>query len=480
MQRATDIVSRRIVGIANQGLTPEKASTLGAALGTHLGPDSVVVTCRDFRSDSRMVKRAFASGLMSTGIDVLDLHATSLPILQFALKRFGASAGVSFCGEHYSPEAIRLRIFDSNGAEVGSKNVPGLISPISENKLRRTSAANIGRILATENTERIYRSALLNFVNRKQISRRRLKCVIDCALGPASLLFPSILSDLGVQVVTLNSYAPTHVPETLPNPNSLGTLEKTVLAANADLGVALDIEGGRMILVDETGSLVGPDITTALYITERCRQQPKKGSVIITETTSAILPDTLYDCRIERVRSIQPGAVARKIRESRAFAGGTDKGQLYFPSFIPEADAFLSVLWILETLSTGKKEKSLSEILSPIAARSPAVSKETPIAEGDLAKILQGIYKFCNAPDQRDDIFAIDTVCGIKVVFLEERTTKKDPERMKGWVHLHPGSRLNRATLIIETREEYNANELADQTIGLINGLPEKKAESEA
>ncbi|MFW9916983.1 MAG: phosphoglucomutase, partial [Candidatus Thorarchaeota archaeon] len=94
MQRATDIVSRRIVGIANQGLTPEKASTLGAALGTHLGPDSVVVTCRDFRSDSRMVKRAFASGLMSTGIDVLDLHATSLPILQFALKRFGASAGV--------------------------------------------------------------------------------------------------------------------------------------------------------------------------------------------------------------------------------------------------------------------------------------------------------------------------------------------------------------------------------------------------
>lgn len=464
-----DIVSRRIVGIANQGLTPERASTLGAALGTHLGPDSVVVSCRDFRSDSRMVKRAFASGLMSTGIDVLDLHATSLPILQFALKRFGASAAVSFCGEHYSPEAIRLRIFDSNGAEVGSKNVPGLMGPIDENKLHRTSTANIGKILATENTETIYRSALLNFVNHEQISKRRMKCVIDCALGPSSLLFPSILSYLGVQVVTLNAYAPTHVPETLPNPSSLATLEKTVLATNADLGVALDIEGGRMILVDETGSLVGPDITTALYITERCRQQPKKGSVIITETTSMILPDTLYDCRIERVRSIQPGSVARKIRDSRAFAGGTDKGQLYFPSFIPESDAFLSVLWILEILAT--KEKSLSETISPIAARSPAVSKEIPAAERDLAKILQGIYKFCNAPGQRDDIFAIDTVCGIKIIFLEEKKSKQEAERMKGWVHLHPGSRPNRVTLIIETREDYNANNLADQTIELIDEI---------
>ncbi|MHA2370994.1 MAG: hypothetical protein ACXADX_19435, partial [Candidatus Hodarchaeales archaeon] len=72
---------------------------------------------------------------------------------------------------------------------------------------------------------------------------------------------------------------------------------------------------------------------------------------------------------------------------------------------------------------------------------------------------------------QRDDIFAIDTVCGIKVIFLEERKSMQEPERMKGWVHLHPGSRPNRATLIIETREKYNANDLADQAIELIDEI---------
>ncbi|MFX0117598.1 MAG: hypothetical protein ACFFB3_23840, partial [Candidatus Hodarchaeota archaeon] len=197
MQKATGIVSRRIVGIANQSITPEVASTLGAAFGTYLGPDSVVVSCRDFRSDSRMVKRAFASGLMSTGVDVLDLHAASMPVLQFALKRFGASAAVSFCAEHYRPEAVRLRIFDSNGIEIGPVNVAGLSSGIPDEKsIQRVSTDQIGRILITENTERIYRSALLNFVNRKLIEKRHFKVVVDCALGASSLLFPSVLSDL--------------------------------------------------------------------------------------------------------------------------------------------------------------------------------------------------------------------------------------------------------------------------------------------
>ncbi|MFQ5980330.1 MAG: hypothetical protein ACE5OZ_19515 [Candidatus Heimdallarchaeota archaeon] len=461
---ATGIVSRRIVGIANQSITPEVASTLGAALGTHLGANSVVVSCRDFRADSRMVKRAFASGLMSTGVDVLDLHAACMPVLQFALKRFGGSAAVSFCAEHYRSEAVRLRIFESNGPEIGPDNIAGLTSGIpNEENLQRVSTDQIGRILVTENTERIYRSALLNFVHRAQIMERHFKVVIDCALGASSLLFPSVLSDLGVQVVTLNAYAPTHVPETLPNPSSLATLEKTVLATSADLGVALDVEGGRMVLIDETGSIVLPDITAALYIAERCRTHPKGGTAVITETTSNAIHEKINESCIERVWSAHPGAVARKIRDSRAFAGATDKGQLFFPSFIPESDAFLSVLWILEFLA--KNETSLSEALTPVTANTPAATKETMTTQRNLGETLQKIYGFCNAPNQRNDIFAIDTLCGVKIVFLEET----HPERKQGWVHIHAGSRSNRAMMTIETKEGYSVNDLADQAIDLIH-----------
>ena len=439
--KATGIVSRRIVGIPNQDITPEVSSTLGAALGTYLGSDSVVVTCRDFRSDSRMVKRSFASGLMSTGVDVLDLHASSVPVLQFALKRFGASAAVSFCGEHYLPEAIRLRIFDSAGAELGPENVPELIKSLKdESELRRVSGSAIGRILATEDTERIYRSALLNFVRRDRIRARNFKVVVDCALGASSLLFPSILSDLGVQVVTLNAYAPTHIPETLPSPTSLKTLEKTVVATNADLGIALDVEGSRLVLVDETGSLICPDLTTALYVSERCRKQPKGGTVIITDTTSAVVPEMVSDSRVERVHTIQPGTVARKIRNSRAFAGATDKGQLFFPSFIPESDAFLAVVWILEYLADN--EMNLSEALAPFSAKTPAVSKETLIPEKDFGKTLQGLYTFCNAPSHEHGLFCIDSLCGVKIVYMEGLEGKKVPdgtERLKGWVQISPG-----------------------------------------
>ncbi len=471
MLKGTGIVSRRIVGVANKGLTPEVASTLGAILGSHLGTNSVVISARDFRSDSRMVKRAFASGLMSTGVDVLDLHAASLPVLQFALKRFGASAGVSFCGEHHRPEAIRLRIFDSTGIEIGPENISLLNEGvIDESKVNRVVSNDIGKMLATENTERIYRTALLNYIRKERIQAKKLKIVIDCALGTSSLLFPSILSDLGVKVVTLNAYAPTHVPESLPNPTSLKTIEKTVLATNADLGVGLDVEGGRLLLVDENGSLVVPDITAALYLTKRC-EQPKGNTVVVTETTSDLIPTRIAEgCKVERVKAINPGAVSRGIRESRAFAGATDKGQLYFPSFTAESDAFLGVLWILELIAT--EEKQLSEIISPIAANSPAVAKEMPLEETQFETILHGLYSYCNSPKE-NRVFAIDTLCGVKVVFLEENA-QKPTEALKGWVHVHPG-KVNHAELTIEVKEEFSVNDIANQAIDLIKMIQQTR-----
>ncbi|MFX0114302.1 MAG: hypothetical protein ACFFB3_07130, partial [Candidatus Hodarchaeota archaeon] len=109
-------------------------------------------------------------------------------------------------------------------------------------------------------------------------------------------------------------------------------------------------------------------------------------------------------------------------------------------------------------------------------AKSPSVLKETPTEENRLGGILQGLYGFCNAPDQSRDLFAIDTLCGVKIVFLEEEPSEEvsdEVERMKGWVHIHPGSRLNRAALTIETKEGYDVNILADKTIELIRNITE-------
>ena len=94
---------------ANINMIPETLCLFGAATGTYIGgKGNVIVTGRDYRRDSRMLKRAFSGGLLSVGIDVMDLHAAPAPVVQFAVRRFGAQAGILFsCGHYFSNDAHR-------------------------------------------------------------------------------------------------------------------------------------------------------------------------------------------------------------------------------------------------------------------------------------------------------------------------------------------------------------------------------------
>ena len=93
------IQDNRIVGSYKQ-ILPEDAALLGAAVGTWIKNKATIAIARDFRIDSRMMKRAFTGGLMSTGVSALDFHGSPTPLLQFYIRRFGADAGVMFTSGH--------------------------------------------------------------------------------------------------------------------------------------------------------------------------------------------------------------------------------------------------------------------------------------------------------------------------------------------------------------------------------------------
>jgi len=105
-------VEGRILGKSNVDLTPEAVCVLGAVHGTYMENNGIIVIGRDYRRDSRMLKRAFTSGAMSTGIDILDLHVAPLPLVQFCIRRFGASGGVYITSGHLRYEDLSIRIFN--------------------------------------------------------------------------------------------------------------------------------------------------------------------------------------------------------------------------------------------------------------------------------------------------------------------------------------------------------------------------------
>jgi len=114
----TTIIKRgRIQGIGNELFTPELAVKIGAAYGSYLGPNGIVVVSREYNNNNRMLKRAFISGLMSAGVDILNLHFAPLPVLQFCIRRFGAGGGVYFASFNAENLQNQIRFFDASGVE---------------------------------------------------------------------------------------------------------------------------------------------------------------------------------------------------------------------------------------------------------------------------------------------------------------------------------------------------------------------------
>ena len=117
----------RIIGKANYIFTPEIASSIGSIHGSLFKKDETIVIGRDYHNDSRMLKRAYTSGVMSTGVNVLNLSSCTYPLLQFTIRRFGASGGAYFSGGHLYSEDVGIRFVDAGGIEFSRFEVDKII-----------------------------------------------------------------------------------------------------------------------------------------------------------------------------------------------------------------------------------------------------------------------------------------------------------------------------------------------------------------
>jgi len=326
----------RLAGTASE-LSPEIASTLGAILGTYLGgEEAVVVSARDFRKDTRMISRAFNAGLISVGTAVFELHACSLPVLQFALRRFSAHAGVHFASAHRSSEKINVRIFDQTGIEIP---FPEIFNKEKIKPIKRAPPEKIADILSVKQANDLYRAAISSALGMDILRDQKFSVVVDCALGPVAEVFPNIIAELGFNVLTLNAFHPEGIPESLPSPTSLSILSRTIVAAKADAGIAFDPSGSRVIFFDENGKMIEPHVVTTILLQNKMIGRDK-GHVILSETLWP-LEDWLRENNITVDFSNEyPGEISRKIQFQRAIFGANEQGNYIHPTISNESEPF--------------------------------------------------------------------------------------------------------------------------------------------
>ncbi|MFX1313170.1 MAG: hypothetical protein ACFFHD_11240 [Promethearchaeota archaeon] len=379
----------RIVGKANYVFTPEISSSIGSIHGSLLKQNESIVMGRDYHNDSRMLKRAYTSGLMSTGINLLNLSSCTFPLLQFTIRRFGASGGVYISGGHLYSEDVGIRFLDAGGIELAQSEIQRIIElyNIYPADVRRVAPNEIGQITAIPQTADIYIKSLQQFVDKKKIKKANLKVVVDCSFGPTGTITPLLINDIGVEVIALNTHYRERSSCPVPSINTIRNTADIVKASNSHLGVCFDVDGSRILVIDENGLEICFEDLMMLFISFDKRIQKSKGNTIITPPSiSPILRNFIEDggFPVKQVENY-PGEISRQIREERACFAAADTLKFYFSEFAPFSDGNFILLKILEIMTIK------NDLLSSLTRGFPKgikINKTIPVSQ----KLIDNIH----------------------------------------------------------------------------------------
>ncbi|MFH1542557.1 MAG: sugar phosphate nucleotidyltransferase [bacterium] len=361
-------------GLLNVEITPQFATSLGAAFGTVLGKGVRISTSRDSHKSSRMIYRSLVSGMLSVGVNISNLEMVPIPINRFEIRSLKSLGGFHVRKSPFDPEVMDIKLFDSQGMD---------LSPALEKKIERiffgedynrTGMEDVGELsYPFHRVAEEYKAELLAQLANDQSSLAGLKLVIDYAHGSAANFFPSILGNLDLEVVALNAYADENkiTKDRSEFERSWTELGQTVKSTGADLGVMLDAGAEKIFLVDERGQIIDSRQALAIFAILMMRRQ--KNSVIgVPVTESAIMEKIAakYQGKIRRTKSTYRGMM-EAAQGGGVVMVGERHGGFIFPDFMPAFDGMLSVCKLISFLA---KEKIK---LSAVAAEVPKINQQT-------------------------------------------------------------------------------------------------------
>ena len=354
-----------IAGISNLEITPEYATKLGAAFGSLFPKGSWVAVSRDSSQTARMIKRAFISGLLSAGINVMNLQALIIPITRFTIRTQSMVGGAHIRMVPYHSSLLTIELFDERGIEIPPSTQRKLESFFFREDLRRVRDHEVGTIEYSTRVVESYREALLSHLDEGLISSRRFKIVIDYAFGRTSLVLPSILGRMGLDVVALNPFVdPLRAPRSPEERDRMiEELKNTVTALKADLGVFFEHSGG------ETLSLVSPDgeviegFNLLLFFAKLLYETGNKGDIATYIFAPSAIDELAqrYGGKVIRTRPL-PRYLLETSRHT--LLGGNEAGGLVFSKFQPAFDSIFALGMILQCLA--KMEAKVPDILKEL------------------------------------------------------------------------------------------------------------------
>ncbi len=348
-----------IRGVIGKEFKPDFLVKIGMAIGTYLPQGSNVVLGADTRISGDMVKNAVISGLLATGVNVVDIGIAPTPAIQLYTRNHG-DFGVAITASHNPPEFNGVKAIAGDGTELPRKAEEEIEKIFFSREFRIVNWKDVGRHIRAEGANREYIERIISLVDRESIRNAGFKVAIDCANGASCFTSPYILEELGVKVVSLNCQPDGTFPghESEPKPENLQEIISFVKDGDFDLGIVHDGDADRVIFIDEQGNFITGDKSLAIvanYIL-------KEGDLLVTPVSSSMALEDIARERGAKVIYTKVGApiVARKMIETRARFGGEENGGMIFPEMQYCRDGAMGMAKMLEIMAkTGKKMSEL-------------------------------------------------------------------------------------------------------------------------
>lgn len=355
-------------GVANRELTPMLAYKMGLA-GAYVLSRSVkgpvkptIVIGKDTRISGDMLEAALIAGICSVGVNVLRVGVMPTPAVAHLIRELKATAGVVISASHNPVEDNGIKFFASSGYKLPDEieaEIERMIKREGMSELPCPTGSDVGAVKDVPDAGDIY----AEFAKKTIFTRLDgLKIVLDCANGAASVLSPRIFSELGAEVISINSE-----PNGININKGCGSthpeqLARKVVESGADLGLAHDGDADRVIAVDEEGNIVDGDHIMVICSTHLKRKgQLPNDTVVVTVMSNLGLRLGLKDANI-KVLETQVGDryVLEELLKSGAVFGGEQSGHIIFLAHNTTGDGIVTGLQLAAVVKeTGK---TLSEL----------------------------------------------------------------------------------------------------------------------
>jgi phosphomannomutase len=400
-----------IRGIVGKTIDETFAEHLGRAFGTEAvkAGEKAVAVGRDGRLSGPGLVAALARGLVSTGLDVVDLGAVTTPMLYYVAAtraKHGCRSGIQVTGSHNPKDYNGFKMVLAGRAIYGDE-IQGLRKRIEAEDYRQ-GPGRLGKMNVLEE----YRARIVGDCKLK----RRMKIVVDSGNGIPGASAPGILRALGCDVRELYSEVDGDFPNHHPDPSkpeNLADLIRTVQSTDAEIGLAFDGDGDRLGVVTKDGQIIYPDRQLMLFATDVLSRN--KGATIIFDVkcTQRLAP-TIRDAGGKPLMwTTGHSLIKAKLKQTGAPLAGEMSGHIFFAErWYGFDDATYTAARLLEILSRSSDPNAVLNAL-PTSYNTPELN--VPCGEGEARTLVQKIIETVKFPGAQELI----TIDGLRVEYAD-------------------------------------------------------------